>query len=424
MTAVAWSILLPALILIACLLVSGYASAAEMAMLSAGRIGLRHQAKTGRTRARRVLRLLERREHLLIMFLIAQCGANVLATAVATSLIDRAVSEAWFASLVATAGMTVIIVVTAEIVPKMIGKRQGSALLVRDSRLLEFLHQLFLPLTGMVYFYVRGLLRLVGRERRDPFLSREELRVLVREAESHDETGRHEKRMLESILDFRETVAREVMIPMNRVVLLPRGSSTGAWRAAVRSAGYTRIPVFEGQRDRVVGVLNVFDLLYDPTPRETVDAYLRPAPIVPDSKRIDHLLVEMQKARNPMAIVVDEFGACQGIVTVEDIVEEIVGEMEDEHERVSRKIRPLAPRVYVVEGLTDIDDLNQELGLDLPKRRYDTIGGLVLKRAGRIPRAGERFSIHGLTIDILDADPYGVRAVKMTLPAEKNDERR
>jgi len=419
MSPAALDTILSGLLALACLLGAAYASAAEMATISASRIGLRHQAKSGQPGAWRALRLLERREHLLILFLVWQSVLTVLAVAITTSLIDRAVGRAWLASLIATVGMTALTVVAADIAPKVIAKRAAGTMLIRDARGLEVLHQLCLPASEVVYLYVRGLLRLLGRGRRDPFVSREELRVLVREAESRDETGRREKRMLESILDFRETVAREIMIPMNRVIALESGASTAAWRALVRREGYTRVPVYQKQHDRVVGLLNIFDLLYDPEPQETVDTYLRSAPIVPDSKRIDRLLVEMQKARSPMAVVVDEFGSCQGIVTVEDIVEEIVGEMEDEHEPAHRKIRRLAPGVYLVEGLTDIDDLNQELKLDLPKRRYDTVGGLILKRAGRIPRAGERFFVNGVAFDVLDAYPYGVRSVKVTLPPER-----
>jgi len=397
---------------------SAYFSAAEMALISVNRIRLRQRARSGEPRTRRAVRLLDRREPLLTVFLIGQSGFNVLAAAITTGLLDRLFTHAWIAPLLTTSGLTVVIVVCAEIVPKVIGKEQAGRILVRDGRLLDLLHHLLLPVTGLLQIYVRALLSVVGRGRRGALITREDLKALVRETESRDEIGRREKRMLASIFDFRETVAREIMIPMNRLVVLEKGSPCELWRAQVKRHGYTRIPVYEKQRDRVIGILNIFDLLYDPEPKETVDDYVRPAQIVPDSKRIDHLLLELQKARNPMAVIVDEFGACQGVVTVEDIVEEIVGELADEHERQYRKIRRLAPSVYIIDCLTDIDDVNQELGLALPKGRYDTIGGLVLKRAGRIPRVGERFSIHGARFEVLDAYPYGIRTVKLTLPED------
>lgn len=407
-------------IILAALSITTFFSAAEMAFIATNRIKLRQRAKTGDPGAVRARRLLQRREQLLVMFLIGQSAMNVLIAAMTTGLLDRWLGRGWLAPLIATVGVSVVVIVGAEIVPKVIGKRQAERLVAARSRLLDFLHHLLMPLTGLIHLYIQGLLHVVGRGRR-PFVTREELKFLVRAAESRDETHRREKRMLESILGFRETVAREIMIPLNRVVTLEKGATSELWRAMVRRHGHTRIPVYEGREDRVIGVLNIFDLLYDPQPKAIVDDYVRPAPLVPDSKRIDHLLVELQKTRNPMAVVVDEFGSCRGIVTVEDIVEEIVGEMEDEHEVGYRKIRRLAPRVFVVDGLTDIDDLNQELELELPKGRYDTIGGMVLKRAGRIPRVGESFTLHGLKLEVLDAYPYGVRSLKLTLPPPDRD---
>ncbi|MCK4306037.1 MAG: HlyC/CorC family transporter [Candidatus Eisenbacteria sp.] len=397
---------------------SAYFSAAEMALISANPLRVRQRAKAGVSSAQRVRRLLERREHILIMFLIGQAGLNVLSAAITTDLVDRWLGHGLAAPIISIVCVTLVVVVVAEIVPKVIGKREGDRLLMQQVRVLEFLHYLFLPLTQSVHLYVKFLLRLVGRGRSSPFVTREELKLLVREAQIEDESAHREKRMLESILEFRETVAREIMIPMNQVIALEKGTTCEVWRAMVRRHGYTRIPIYKKQIDHVIGVVNVFDLLYDADPKDSVDDYVREIPIVPDSKRIDHLLVELQKTRNPMAVVVDEFGSCGGVVTVEDIVEEIVGEMADEHERSFRKIRRLAPGVFIVEGLTDIDDLNQQLGLQLPQGRYDTVGGLVLSRAGRIPREGERFGLQNVTFEVLDADAYAVRVVKVTLPKE------
>lgn len=403
------------LLMLGALVVSYSLSQAEMALLSANRIRVRQRAKSGDPAARRARRLLQRREQLLVFFLIGQSASNVLLAAIATGLLDRWLGRGWLAPVVATAGITLIVVVGAEIVPKVLGKRDAERFIMSRSRLLELLDHLWLPVTGLIHIYIRGLLRLVGRERR-PYVTREELKLLVRAADDHEETHRREKRMLASILDFRDTVAREVMIPLNRVIALPQGASCDQWRALVRRHGYTRMPLYAERPDRIVGLLNIFDLLYDPQPSALVDGYLRAAPIVPESKRVDHLLVELQKARNPMAIVVDEFGQCRGVVTVEDIVEEVVGEMEDEHEADRPKIRRLAPRTAIIDALIDIDDLNAELELGIPKGRYDTAAGLILKRAGRVPRVGESFALHGVTFEVLEADAYAVRLLKISLP--------
>jgi CBS domain containing-hemolysin-like protein len=418
------TLLLQLALIVVALVAHAFLSASEIALISVNRIRLRHRARSGQSGARRALRLAERPVPLLTLFLMGQTGANVLCATMATALTARVLGSTWVAPVLSTVAVTLLVVVTADFAPKIVGRQRAEGFLLRHGRRLEFLHYFFLPLTETVHLYVRGLLRLLGRERRDPLVTREELKLLLRQAEEGDEATRREQHMLASILEFRETVAREVMIPMNQAVALPAGATCDAWRAEVELRGYTRLPVYEGQRDHVIGVINIFDLLYDPTPRATVDDYIREAPIVPDSKRIDNLLVEMQKTRNPMAVVIDEFGACRGIVTVEDIVEEIVGEMEDEHERDRPKIRLLAPGVYVVTALTDVDDLNQELGLRLPKGRYDTVGGMILKRAGRVPRRGERFSLHGVGFEVLDAHAYGLRTLKVTLPSEPDAEER
>ena len=412
------TILLQILLLFGALAGSAFFSASEMALISANPIRVRHRAKIGQVAAQRAARILGRREQYLIMFIIGQAALNIMTAAVTTGLFDRLVRYEWLAALISILVVTVVVVVTAEIVPKVIGQQLGGRFLMRHGRLLEVFHYLLLPLSQLGHLYLKILQRLTGQDRKTPFVTREELRVLVSEADVSDGTGHQEKRMLESILDFKETVAREVMIPMNQVIALEKGTPSDIWRDIVRRHGYTRIPIFEKRSDHVVGVVNIFDLIYDADPKDGLDEYIREVPIVPDTKRIDHLMVELQKKRNPMAVVVDEFGACVGVVTVEDIVEEIVGEMADEHERSFRKIRKLTRGVYLVEGLTDIDDLNQELELrnPLPKGRYDTLGGLILSKVGRVPREGERFGLHGVTIEVLDADAYAVRTVKITMP--------
>jgi CBS domain containing-hemolysin-like protein len=146
---------------------------------------------------------------------------------------------------------------------------------------------------------------------------------------------------------------------------------------------------------------------------------MRPITLVPETKRIDRLMVEMQRRGESMVVVVNEFGSCTGIVTMEDIVEEIVGEMADEHEVGVKRIRRLDEGVYMVDALTDVDDVNEELALELPKLRYDTIGGLVMRRLGRIPREGDRFELSGTAFEVVEVYPYGVRTVKLTVAPKK-----
>ena len=222
--------------------------------------------------------------------------------------------------------------------------------------------------------------------------------------------------MLRSALDFAETSVREVMVAMPEAVAIERESSCDLLRALVRRYGFTRLPVYERRIDKVIGLVNVFDLLFDPEPAESIGKYIREAPLVPETKRIERLLTELQRDRQTMAVVVSEFGSCVGIVTLEDIVEEIFGELVEEHEVSARKLRRMGPLTWMVDAQTDIDDVNEELGVELPKGRYDTVNGFILRRLGRIPSEGESFEYHGMEFRVVDAHRYGVRMVMLVLP--------
>jgi CBS domain containing-hemolysin-like protein len=288
------------------------------------------------------------------------------------------------------------------------------------SRPLFALDLLLLPVTATVSAIVNGVLRALKRKRTN-IVTREDLKVLVQEVRGGTGSLHHEKRMLQSILDFGTTTAREVMVPMPSVVSIDREASTDMLRTTLRRREYTRIPVFERRVDRVVGVVHVFDVLLDAQGGKTMEDYMRPVTFVPETKRIDRLMVEMQTRGESIVVVVNEFGSCIGIVTMEDIIEEIMGELADEHEEGVKRIRSIGEGSYIVDALTDIDDLNEELRLDLPKLRYDTVGGLILRRLGRIPQEGEQLEMSGLVFEVVEVYAYGVRTVKLTLTNKTED---
>ncbi|MCA9726954.1 MAG: HlyC/CorC family transporter [Candidatus Eisenbacteria bacterium] len=395
---------------------SAYFSAVEISIISANRLKLRQQSKRGSAGAGLALDVLREQEQVLATTLVGLNVSNLAAAAFATSLIEGWLGVGWKATLLSSLGMTLVILVFAELVPKVWAKLHAERFVIMTARPILATEQIFLPVTAVVRFYLRFLLRFLRRAPQRPLVTREELKLLVRDVKGDTGHGRKEKMMLRSLLGFSETTVREVMVPMPEVSSIDRASSVGMLRALAKRSGFTRIPVYERRTDKIVGVVNVYDLLFDPEPKDLLAPYVRPAKYVPETKRIDRLMVEMQREHQSMAVVVSEFGSCVGIVALEDILEEIVGEMAEEHEVGGRKIREVAPRTYVVDALTDIDDLNDELGLDLPKGRFDTMAGLLLKHYGRIPRTGEFCEIAGVQIEIVDAYELGVRSVKLVLP--------
>jgi CBS domain containing-hemolysin-like protein len=228
--------------------------------------------------------------------------------------------------------------------------------------------------------------------------------------------------MLESALEYSETTSREVMVPIGEVALLREGARTSEFLELVRERGYTRIPLYREERvDQIAGLVNVFDVLYDPEPKTFVRAYMRPARLVPDSKPIDVLFLEMQRERENLVVVVSEFGSCIGVVSTEDIVEEIFGELTDEHEDATPEIRKLGPGHFRITARTDIDDLNHETGWAIPEGDYQTVGGYVLHRLGRVPKKGELFTEGRLRVRVVDADRYSVRMVEIQERRKKID---
>jgi putative hemolysin len=386
----------------------------EIALVASDRIRLRAAPASRRLGADIALDLLKRRDSVLVTLLVGSTLASSAAAAMATSLVENLLGMSVRSTLLATVIITVILLVFGQVLPKSFAQAHTESVLIKAARPLLAFDLLLLPATAGAGAVVKIMLRILRQGRRD-FVTREEMRVLVRDVRVDSATHRQEKRMLQSILDFGQTTAREVMVPMPAVVSIEKNSSIDLLRSVVRRRGVTRIPVFDRRVDRVVGLVHVFDVLLSPESGDTVEDYIRPITLVPETKRIDRLMVEMQRRGESMVVVVNEFGSCIGIVTMEDIVEEIMGEMADEHEVGVKRIRPLQAGIYMVDALTDIDDLNEELGLDLPKLRYDTIGGLVMRRLGRIPEEGEKFEVSGVQIEIVEVYPYGVRTVKLTM---------
>jgi CBS domain containing-hemolysin-like protein len=254
------------------------------------------------------------------------------------------------------------------------------------------------------------LQRLSGSSGRSAFVTRDELRELVRESSSRLRAG--ETRMLEAVFDFGHTSAREVMVPLPEVVSLPESATPEDLREIVRSRSFTRVPVYRDRADHLTGVVNVFDVLYDSRPGPTLKEYVRPLHLVPDTQRIHRILLDLQRRREGMALVVNEFGGCVGVITLSDIVEEIMGELADEHEDAQPALQAFGDG-YILDAGLDVDDLNRALGLSLQKDQFDTVAGLLLKRVGRIPKVGEHIRIGNLDFEILATHQYGIRRLKL-----------
>jgi CBS domain containing-hemolysin-like protein len=221
--------------------------------------------------------------------------------------------------------------------------------------------------------------------------------------------------MIHKIFHLGDTAVKEAMIPLIEVVALPRDATVAEAIAVVGEHRFSRIPIYEERIDHITGIVHAFDLLYA-DPQMTLEALARPAYYVPEAKRVDDLLREMQRERFQMAIVVDEYGGVVGIATVEDLLEEIVGEIEDEYDEEPPPVRRLPDGSYVVDARVEVDRLHEELGLELPEGEYETVGGFLLHLLEKIPEAGEEVSDEGISFLIVEADERSILKVKIRLP--------
>jgi putative hemolysin len=396
-----------------CLLATMFFSAAEMAFIAANRLRLRHMAAEGNVVAAQYLESFRQPERLLSTAMMGVTIAHIVAASAVTFALLPVLGG--IAPLIVTLTLTPVMLVFGEIIPKAVAREWATSLILRLYRPLAWTSKGLVPFVALANTLVTLALRAVGGPAADTrqFVSREELKALLALEPGEASVSTQEAEMIDKIFDLGDTTVREVMVPLVDVVMLPADAGSRDAIALIQQRGFSRIPIYGARETDVVGVVTAMDLLNRGAQVRTVTELMRQPNFVPETKRIDDLLREMQKGRNPLAIVVDEYGSATGIVTLEDIVEQIVGEIQDEHDRTPATVEPLPDGSYWVAARTHIDELNEALDWSLPKHDYETVAGLVLATLHRIPRMGEVLQVPGYTITVLEADARRVAAVKI-----------
>lgn len=387
------NVLIPLLVLL--IVLSAFFSGSETALLGFDWLRLRYLARKGNRRARMLERILTRKDRLIGTILVGNNIANVAASAIATAVAIAMWGEQGIA--LATGAMTLLLLIFAEIAPKTFASRHSEKVGLTVAPVFVVLDKVLLPLVLMVTTVSNLLLRLFGSHAHvahRPSLSEEEIRTLLSDAKSTADVAESKRRMLHGVFQISSKSAREIMIPRTRMNGLD--ITTGVEEAAAQflSTGFTRLPVFREDMDHIAGVVHARDVLKLVTSdREaSLASALRETFFVPETMTVETLLYEFQARRTHLAVVVDEFGGVEGLVTLEDVLEEIVGEIRDEHDLEGEQVRFLPGGEALVQGHATIRDLNQLLKLGLPTDMDVTIGGFTMTRLARIPEAGESFT--------------------------------
>ncbi len=402
------------------LMASAFFSGSETALTAASRSRLHHLAQRGNARALLVERLITRRERLIGAILLGNNAVNILASALATSLMIGIFGEAGVAY--ATIAMTVLIFVFAEVLPKTAAIRNAERTALAVAPPLRLMVAVLAPAVAAVEVVVGAILQRLSRREAGKRLVpvADELRGLF---DLHAQEGRvrkHYRDMLRSILDLSEVEVAEIMTHRKEMVTLNADLAIPEALTAVLESPYTRIPLWRDNPDNIVGVLHAKAMLrairrHGDEVEELELAGLSAAPwFVPDTTSLAEQLAAFRARHEHFALVVDEYGSLEGLVTLEDILEEIVGEISDEYDRPQTDMRRQADGSYVVEGGLTIRDVNRALDCRIPDEEAVTVAGLVIHEAEHIPEVGESFDLHGFRFEVLGRAENRLTALRMT----------
>lgn len=402
--------------LLVLILFSAFFSGSETALMALNRYRLRHLAEQGHPGAKRAKRLLERPDRLIGLILLGNNLVNIVLTQLATYVGYVLFGDAGIA--ITTGLLTLVLLIFGEVAPKTLGALHSERLAFPAAWVYTPLLKLMLPLVWSINLLANSVLRLFGVPKETnagQALSREELRSVLSEASGL--IPRKHQRMLLSILDLEQTTVEDIMIPRNEVVGIDLEDDWADVVAQLRNASYTRLPVYRGSIDQVEGFLHMRKvlplLLEEEFSREDLENTLREPYFIPESTSLNRQLLNFQRQRRRMGLVVDEYGEIKGLVTLEDLLEEIVGEFTTDPAWLARDILPQEDGTYLVDGAVHVRDLNRALGWELHSDGPRTINGLILEHMEFIPEPGTSMLIDGYPVEVVQTKANAVKTVRI-----------
>ncbi len=404
------------LVIFFCLLLHAFFSASEMALVSVSRLRIRYLAETGSRRARMVEKMQENPETFLSTTMVGINLFLILGATLASALLSRRFGDG--GALIAAVVMLPLILIFAEITPKNLSRTRATRMCLLLIYPLRAAYHILYPLVRVISWITAGLVRGLGvvPEANRLFTSVDDIRLLIEEGFRQGMLSKDEERMIARVFEFGEYDASDVMVPLIDVNLAPESATAGEIRRLISESGHTRIPIYRERVDRIIGIVQASDLVLLPA-EEKIGPYIREPYIVPESKPLDELLEEMRTGNARMAIVVDEYGGVAGIVTLENIIEEIVGEIRDEYDLNEVSPFRIKGGVAEVSGRMRLDELNDALGLNLPEdREEETVAGFLIDLLGRIPAADEKVTWRDYRFKIIQATDRRVVRLEISGP--------
>ena len=418
------------IILLILLALSAFFSSNETALMSVNKIRLRSLADEGNKRAAMALDILENQTpKLLSAILIGNNIVNISASSLATTL---AYSFGGYMVSIVTLILTVLILIFGEITPKNYATINSEKITLRYIPVFKFLMTIMTPVIFIINLFSRGVMRLmrVDPDEANKAMTEEELRTIVDVSHEDGVIESDEKEMIYNVFDLGDATAKDIMVPRVHVTFADVASTYDELIDIFREDKFTRLPVYKDSQNNIVGIINMKDLLlYDKDTEFVIDNFLRKPHFTYERKSISDLLVEMKDSTFNIAIVLDEYGDMAGLITLEDILEEIVGEIHDEYdEKEDELVQKISDREYIIEGSMHLDDVNDHLHTELDSEDYDSLGGFIIEHLDRLPVAGDEvITEEGIRLIVEKLDKNRIEQVHVYLPektpeAEENPE--
>lgn len=401
--------------LVILLSLSAFFSASETAMMSLSKIRLRHMQEAGVPRADAISRLIEQPNRFLGSILVGNNLVNIAASAIATVLFTK-----YFPGLgaaIATAVMTVLILIFGEITPKSVAAANSERASLRLAPMVSVVIKLFSPITRIIMFVTNGFVRLLGgsTDLAQPFITQEELKTIVNVSHEEGVLEGDERKMINNVFAFGDSQAKDVMTPRTDMIAINLEATYDDVVCSFKTEQFSRIPVYQETPDDIVGVIYIKDLILNNVTRENfvITEVLREPYFTYEFKRTAQLFEDMRQKHIPIAIVLDEYGGTAGVVTMEDLVEEIVGDIADEYDLHEDEIEVIQEDEYIVDGAARIELVNEMIGTRFESEDFDSIGGFVLGELGGLPEPGEIIQIDGVTFKVEEIDKNRIETLRI-----------
>ncbi len=410
------------LIIVTCLVLIAILSSSEVAFIAANRLKMKHLAEKGNKKADTVLKIREEHDKLFSAVILSGNLFTVLATSIGTALALN-VFGAEAGIIMATIIMTLLTVVFGELAPKTFAVSNAERIALAMAKPIELYIRAISPLVMIFNRLSNFIISMAGGETKPApqMLTEEEMKAMISIGEEEGTLEKDEKKMLHNVFEFGDKRVSEAMLPRTEIISIPEDAVVADVLDLVSEKGYSRYPVIKETVDNITGMMYVKDILRnmakeEVTPQTSIKRFVRDTYYVPESKMVTALLDDMQKNKFQIAIIVDEYGGTAGLITLEDMIEEIVGEFQDEFEAIEaeKEVEIVDESTFVVSGSTSIDEINDLIGVELESEEFNTIGGFLFGLFGHLPKIGEQIRSKSIRFLILEMESKKIEKIKIT----------